>query len=80
MDRLLRALEKATGRQLDDAPREKLKEWGVLEQDYEKRDQKIEPWPPKQEPRPAPMPEKNDPQFIKKQRVIAGMLRSNDKA
>jgi hypothetical protein len=75
MDRLLRALEKATGRELDDAPREKLKEWGVLEQDYEKRDQEMIKAPKKE--RPVPMPEKNDPQLIKKQRVIAQMLRSN---
>lgn len=75
MDRLLRALEKATGRQLNDAPREKLQEWGVLEQDYEKRDQEMIKAPKKE--RPVPMPEKNDPQLIKKQRVIAQMLRSN---
>lgn len=75
MDRLLRALEKATGRELDDAPREKLKEWGILEQDYEKRDQEMIKAPKKE--RPVPMPEKNDPQLIKKQRVIAQMLRSN---
>ena len=77
MDRLLRALEKATGRELDDAPREKLREWGILEQDYEKRDQEMIKAPKKE--RPVPMPEKNDPQLIKKQRVIAQMLRSNDK-
>lgn len=78
MDRLLKALERMTGRTLDPGPKRKLRQLGILSPDENTQDRVM----PLEAPRPAPAPiQPPRPQtdengaVIRRQKLISQLLR-----